>query len=253
MLERMLDAVQTQSSSALPVPENIATKDFTDLLMNRRTCRNYACEAISQQTLSTVLFHTAGAIYELETDEFGTVLLKAAPSPGARHATEVYAYVNNCTGLVKGVYHYCVEHHKLNLIRLVDPDFITRALLTQPYFEDAAVVFFFTSVVARAMWKYKATRIYRLLHLEVGHYCQNLLLSGTALGLGVFQTGALDDNYIEHVLGIDGRSEFLMYAAGMGLEKASPTGSHRVKLRTTVPRSANPKPYRDFEKFRQGE
>ena len=238
-------------SHRLPAPEAITNVEFTRVFLNRRTCRNFSRRTVSLQALSTVLFHAAGAVFELDTDDFGTVLLKCAPSPGARHATEVYPLINRCGSLGRGLYHYCVKHHRLNLISAIPKGFLRKALLNQPYFEDASAVFFFTNVVARAMWKYRSSRVYRLLHFEVGHYCQNLLLSATALGLATFQTGAFDDAYIERALHADERTEFAMYVAGIGVERKAPPRLSRLRsrLRPHVPAAADPKNYRDFEKF----
>lgn len=96
-------------------------------------------------------------------------------------------------------------------------EFLAEALLQQTYFIDAGLCCFFTCVVSRLMWKYKSPRAYRLAHLEAGHYCQNLLLAGTALGLGVYCTAAIADSVIEKALGIDGVEECLLYAAGAGV------------------------------------
>lgn len=203
----------------LPRPTHVKVDSFSGVLLKRRTCRNFTDGFLSLPDLSNLLFYTAGVLFENETRYFGRVLKKCAPSPGARHATEVYALVHSCADVPEGVYHYCVQHHRLNCISEHPIKPILRvALVDQEWFELASVAFFFTCVVARLMWKYKTPRIYRLAHLEAGHYCQNLLLTGTALKLGVFCTDALADSFVESVLGLDVSEEFVLYAAGVGTE-----------------------------------
>ena len=59
-----------------------------------------------------------------------------------------------------------------------------------------AVVFIWTGVLNRAMWKYRERAI-RYLFLDAGHICQNLMLAATALGLGVCPVGAFFDEEVE--------------------------------------------------------
>jgi len=205
-------------SEALPSPARLNHARVGPIFLRRRTCRSYLDGPITKKDLSTILFYTGGTKSERDTDVFGRVLIKCAPSPGARHPTELYPVIRNCSGLLPGIYHYCSRHHALTQIQHGEMrDFLADALLQQTYFIDAGLCCFFTCVVSRLMWKYKSPRIYRLAYLEVGHYCQNLLLAGTALGLGVYCTAALADSLIEKALEIDGVEECLLYAAGAGI------------------------------------
>ncbi|MGW8027961.1 hypothetical protein [Staphylococcus shinii] len=54
------------------------------------------------------------------------------------------------------------------------------------------------------------------MHYETAHYAQNFLLTGTALNLGVFVTGAIKDSVIETKLKIDGVNEVPLYVSGVG-------------------------------------
>jgi len=73
-----------------------------------------------------------------------------------------------------------------------------------------------TAVFAREQWKYPTPRAYRVVQLDAGHLCQTFCLVATALGLAPFSTAALADSRIERALGIDGVSESVIYAAGVG-------------------------------------
>jgi SagB-type dehydrogenase family enzyme len=73
-----------------------------------------------------------------------------------------------------------------------------------------------TSVLPRIRWRYRFARAYRTLLLETGHFGQTFCLVATWLGLAPFTTAALDDEAIEEHLGLDGGSESVLYAMGVG-------------------------------------
>jgi nitroreductase len=58
---------------------------------------------------------------------------------------------------------------------------------------------------------------YRTLFLDAGHLAQTFCLLATARGLGPFTTAALQDSYIERIIGLDGVSEFPIYLCGAGV------------------------------------
>ena len=52
--------------------------------------------------------------------------------------------------------------------------------------------------------------------LEAGHFCQTFCLVATWLGLAPFCTAALVDEQVEKDLGLNGATETVLYAAGVG-------------------------------------
>ncbi len=73
-----------------------------------------------------------------------------------------------------------------------------------------------TAVFPRTQWKYNFARAYRVVLAEAGHLCQTFCLTATWLGLAPFCTMALADTRIERDLGVDGVTESVLYAAGVG-------------------------------------
>jgi SagB-type dehydrogenase family enzyme len=73
-----------------------------------------------------------------------------------------------------------------------------------------------TAVFERTEWKYPVARAYRAVLIEAGHFAQTFCLTATALGLAPFCTMALADSLIERDLGVDGVSESVIYACGVG-------------------------------------
>jgi SagB-type dehydrogenase family enzyme len=228
-----------KSNITLPKPSTLSNMTLSDALTLRRTYRNFLPESIKLQELSDLLYYTGGILFTNSTRFFGRVAKKVAPSPGGRHATELYPVINNCEGLERGIYHYCQKHHALHLLSKMDDvkSFLREALYGQDYFLDASVIVFYTSVIDRIKWKYKGARIYRLMHYETAHYAQNFLLAGTAHNLGVFTTAAFKESLVESKLGIDGVHEVAMYVTGAGQkdEIMGPYARAGIELSENVP------------------
>jgi SagB-type dehydrogenase family enzyme len=218
-------------STGLPQPRGRLGPPLSEVLLARRTCRMFTSAPITIQQLADILFYTGGWLHREHVPRLGPVFKKCVPSPGARHTIEIYPVINRCPDAEPGVYHYCVEHHRLVRVSDRDPQQLAdAALLQQAYFSQAPVVFLLTCIPGRLMWKYKTPRAYRNAHLEAGHYCQNLVLIATALGLGAFQTAAIADTEIQQELGIDGHSEFAIYAAGVGHAGAEEPADWTVEI-----------------------
>jgi SagB-type dehydrogenase family enzyme len=75
-----------------------------------------------------------------------------------------------------------------------------------------------TGVFQRTMWRYRCSRAYRVVLLEAGHFCQTFCLVATWLELAPFCSAALLDEQIEEEIGLDGATESVLYAAGVGLK-----------------------------------
>lgn len=125
-------------------------------------------------------------------------------------------------GLRPGLYHYHPQRHALEMISAgATAEKAKLYCAHQSYTRSAAALFFMTAVFARTMWKYPKGRAYRVVLLETGHLCQTFCLVATWLGLAPFCTAALNDRAIEKDLKIDGITESILYAAGVGLPRGS--------------------------------
>ena len=105
------------------------------------------------------------------------------------------------------------------------------------WYDDASAVMLMTAVFERVQWRYPYARAYRAVLAESGHLCQTFCLVATSLGLAPFCTMALADSRIERDLKIDGVSESVIYAAGVGarpkgVDWAPWPGSNRTPVLT---------------------
>lgn len=200
---------------ALPQPA-LGDESLRAVLRTRRTHRRFTDTPIDAAALGTLLGVTFGVQAWAHADE-GPLALKTSPSGGARHSLEAYAWVRDVSGVASGLYHYRPDDHVLSALGDGPHDAsITRWLPTQTGFERAGVVIVLACVLPRVTWRYRSARAYRVVLIEAGHLGQTFCLAATALGLAPFCTAALADSVIEQDLGLDVRTQPVMYALGVG-------------------------------------
>jgi SagB-type dehydrogenase family enzyme len=187
------------------------------VLLKRRTWRRFANRPVDLKTLSVLLGLTSGIQSWVMSVNDEKVAIKTSPSGGARHAIELYALVLRVRGLRRGLYHYACADHELHLLEPGgNARIVEKYLPTQWWYKPAAAIVFFSAVFPREQWRYSYPRAYRALLLEAGHLCQTFCLTATWLGLAPFCTMALADSRIENDLKLDGITESVLYAAGVG-------------------------------------
>ena len=194
---------------SLQFPEHSAP--FVEVLKTRRSIRSYSSKALSINDLSFLLWASTGIQRKQNGYE-----LRTAPSAGALYPIETYLVVNNVEGLDKGIYHYSVASHALEELALgAFAEHIAHAALDQEICLEAPVTFVWTAVFERSTWKYNQ-RAYRYVYLEAGHIAQNLALSATSIGLGSCHIGAIFDEEINGIIGVDGLEESAIYLSIVG-------------------------------------
>jgi SagB-type dehydrogenase family enzyme len=129
--------------------------------------------------------------------------------------------VRRVEGLQSGVYHYASDVHRLERLPAASPvPPFDELLPTQWWYREAGALVLLTAVFERTRWRYEGPRAYRAVLIEAGHACQTFCLTATWLGLAPFCSMALADSAIENMLGLDGVSESVLYAAGIGSRPA---------------------------------
>jgi SagB-type dehydrogenase family enzyme len=198
---------------ALPAPACDQRKPFWEVIKKRRSLRNFSNEPLPSRALSHILWASQGI-----TQVIQGFSLRTAPSAGALYPLETYLVIHNVAEIAAGVYHYAVETHELEELRRGDfRASVARAALDQEIAYRAPVVFIWTAIFERSIWKYKQ-RAYRYVYLDAGHIAQNVALSAVALGLGSCQIAALYDEEANELLGIDGENESTLYMTVVGQE-----------------------------------
>ncbi|HET7619140.1 MAG TPA: SagB family peptide dehydrogenase [Vicinamibacterales bacterium] len=191
---------------------------ITEILLSRRTWRRFGEGTIPLATLGTLLGLTAGVQQWVAVPGHGEVALKTSPSGGARHPVELYVLAWKIDGLAAGLYHYAPDRHALEVVNpRVGGERVPAYLPQSEYFADACALVLFSAVYERDLWRYGYSRAYRAPLVEAGHLCQTFCLLATAHRLAPFSIMGLADSEIEKDLGVDGVTESVLYAAGVGV------------------------------------
>jgi SagB-type dehydrogenase family enzyme len=221
----------------LPKPKTEG--QFPQVLLARRTWREFGKRLLDLEDLTTLLWLTCGVQYWVKLPgAIGRVALKTSPSAGARHPLEAYVAALRVRGLSRGLYHYSPDTHALELVsRGCRSQQVKSYLAGQSWYGSASALMFMTAVFKRNQWKYRDSAAYRTVILDAGHMCQTFCLTATWLGLAPFCTMALADSKVEKDLGLDGISESVVYAAGVGTRPLrkdwAPWPERGIRLRKT--------------------
>lgn len=195
-----LDAIQTKGGMPL-----------WEAINRRRSIRNFKSDPMTRNDLSQLLWATQGITHESVGFEF-----RAAPSAGALYPVETYLVIHNIEEIEPGIYHYDVQNHELEQLEKGDfRESSARAALDQDMAFSANIVFIWTAVFQRSKWKYDQ-RAYRYIYLDAGHIAQNLALAAVSLNFGTCQIGALYDDEVNKLIGIDGDKESVVYMTVVG-------------------------------------
>lgn len=199
------------ASISLPSPSPAKGLSLDETLRKRKSVRSYVERPLNKQQLAYLLWSSNGVQRVEEEREFRT-----APSAGALYPIETYLVVNNVDEIPRGVYHYSVRSNALEELRSGDfGQAAARAALGQRMCSQAPVVFIWTAIFQRTKWRYRE-RAYRYIYLDAGHIAENLALSAVSLGLGSCQIGALYDEEVNEIIGVDGIEESTIYMTVVG-------------------------------------
>jgi SagB-type dehydrogenase family enzyme len=210
-------ALKRMAGRVTRLPSYARDGPLASVLLARRSWRKFGKGPVTKAELSSLLGLTWGIQKWFLLDDGVGVPLKTSPSGGGCHSIEAYVAVRSVAGLAPGIYHYRPDRHELVALRRGwTPRELEKRLAGQFWFSRAPVVVFMTSVFSRVQWKYRYPRAYRVVLLEAGHLCQTFCLAATELGLAPFCTAAFADALVEKDLGLDGVTESVIYAAGVG-------------------------------------
>jgi SagB-type dehydrogenase family enzyme len=226
-------------AKAFELPRVVARGEFPQVLLSRRTWRQFARRRLPLDSLAALLGLTGGVQQWAKLPQQGDFVMKTSPSGGGRHPIELYVWARSVEGLAPGLYHYAGDRHRLERVKAQRRHgSVERYLPQQFWYEGAAAIVFFSAVYERYLWKYTYPRAYRATLVEAGHQCQTFCLVATWLGLAPFCSMALADSEIEHDLGLDGISESVIYAAGVGVRphgaavRSKPAGFPPLRVRS---------------------
>lgn len=191
---------------------NINFQSIKDLLFSRQSKRDFLDKNhfITLDELSYFCKFGFGEFKKGETE----ALSRLHPSGGGRYSLEYYLFINRSKDLKRGLYHYNVKNNELELL----DEYTTKKfpiVFGYDWAEHASCYVFMTSIFDRNMRKY-GERGYRHILQESGHVGQNIYLLAANLNLNVTSIAGTKDLLIEKLLGVDGKSESLIYSMLIG-------------------------------------
>lgn len=200
---------------------NLDQVDLQKLLLNRAAHREFTGEPITIEQLASLLRYGNGLKAPLPTNdvpyELNNMLLRTAPSGGARFPIEVYIFIVNVEGVPSGIYHYNIREFSLELLLgSQEMGKVIKKLYGDPIdFEKSACLFTFTGVFYRNIEKY-GLRGWRVLFLDAGHMGMLFWLISQALGLGGTSLAGGFDLQLSRVLGFNSHQEGILQSFVLG-------------------------------------
>ncbi|QJI43611.1 SagB/ThcOx family dehydrogenase [Pseudomonas sp. ADAK2] len=206
---------------ALPTPSGLPADSLGDALVSRKTCRSFTGEAVSLGDISTLLYLSLGYLKEREDDIDETVAeglaaRRSSPSGGGLNACEGFLLAQNVIGLEPGLYAYHPADHALSFVNPLTGSPLGQLVCGQHFINNLPAGLFLSARFDKLWWKYQHSRAYRMAYVEAGHISQTFQLVATALGLNTWLTGALTDDQVETLLGLEESPEQPLFFVGCG-------------------------------------
>jgi SagB-type dehydrogenase family enzyme len=204
----------------------------------RRSIREFdAVRPITDQQLGEFLFRVARVkdCWQREVDtDLSPVRMDFAsrpyPAGGGLYELEVYAAVNACAGLDRGLYHYDAVRHQLT--RLCGRTAEVAGLLRDAAESTAVpegelqVLLILAARFPRVAWKYESIA-YALTLKNVGVVFQTMYLAATAMGLAPCAVGCGDAELFARAAGTSPHTETSVGEFLLGSQRAGPAGPDR--------------------------
>jgi SagB-type dehydrogenase family enzyme len=162
--------------------------------------------SLTAETLSRLLFHTAGITKHLRSPR-GRMPFRAAACTGALYHVETYLVTGGLEGLDAGVYHYDPRLHVLDRLRSGDfRGYLVDATGGESSASEAASFLALTTTYWRNAWKYRA-RAYRHAFWDSGTMLANLFALGAAGGIPMRLLLGFADEVVHRLLDVDAEKE----------------------------------------------
>ncbi len=200
----------------LPMVSFNSPYSFEEIVLKRRSVRDYSNEPISFERFANLLVLSYGITGSMPYDVGEDQFLRAAPSAGALYPLEIYPVVFNVSTLEKGLYHFNVKDRCLELLK--PGDFLKESFslfCDQEVVLQSGALLIITAMTDRSMYKYK-NRGMRFIYMDAGHLGQQIYLCATAQDLGACALGGFYDYEVEKFLDIDGFYETALYGITLG-------------------------------------
>ncbi len=214
-----------------PLPTEFLRPALNALLSISGTVpREKASTGLGIDTLSELLFFSAGITREVKVQGRGTLYMRAAPATGALYPIELYVVCRDLEGLEAGVYHFGPGDFSLSRLRSGDwTPALSSYAGSRSDISAAPASIVLTSIAWRNSWKYQA-RSYRHWFWDGGVIAANLLATATSAGLRSSIVLGFEDDAVNRLLGLRARREAAIAICPVGMSANAATGSVSRRL-----------------------
>lgn len=190
------------------------TKNFTQILIERKSSRIYTNDNISLLQLSYLLWAAQG-VKSIRGKRYATI--RTVPCGGARHPFELYFFAQHVEGIAPGYYHYLPMTHQIECIEENSDMFemLNDIMMGQGWAKKSSVIFVYSIVPYRAEWRYGVNAT-QLSMNDLGHVGENVYLACSALGLGTCGVGACEYEECDKLFKLNTEEEFTIYSQTIG-------------------------------------
>jgi SagB-type dehydrogenase family enzyme len=232
-----LPAVKARmTSEVLPLPQRSPdsppSSSLSDVLERRCSVRSHAPEPLTRAQFGEFLYRAARTRGVIDT-RYGELASRPYPGGGALYELEIYAAVDRCEGLPRGIYQYLPAEH--GLARLSDATPAVERLIEEAYFtmdrvSRPQVLIVLAARFQRVSWKY-SSMAYATVLKDVGVMIQTMYLVATDMGLAPCALGGGNADVFAGASGLDYLEEgsvgefALGTPAGETLGAAPPSGA----------------------------
>ncbi len=178
-----------------------------------------AVAPLTLETLTVLLYYSAGVTKKKTYPGGGEVLFRAAPSTGALYQTEVYVALGDVDGLPAGLYHFCPGDFTLRRLRDGDVRGNLAAAAGDEGIARRAATLVLSAIYWRNTWKYQA-RGYRHLYWDSGTMLANMIAAGAALGAAPRLSTGFVDAEVNTLLAVDADREAALELVSVGPDGA---------------------------------
>lgn len=218
---RLLREYSGEAPQKLP-PRVLADVNLEQVLVERRTVRQFSGQAITKVNLSTILAMGAGLGGEKLSEPPAPLVLgglaaqRTYPSGGALYPIELLVYPLRVESINPGFYYYQVLPHRLvSVSPSLSEDVLLELVNEHPIKEGSALILLFIDFARLSLGKY-GEKSYRLALIEAGHIAQNILLVASGLGLGSLPICGFNDEQLSHAAGLAFPNEAVIYVLAIG-------------------------------------
>jgi SagB-type dehydrogenase family enzyme len=200
----------------LPHPRTSGVQSLEELLMNRRTRRDFRKSSLSTSEISQILWAAYGLKKPGREKPHTGKAVRTCPSAGALFPLEIYLIAGDISDIPSGFYHFISDEHSLELIHDKDlREDLYKTAYPREMIRAAPASLVYIAIESRVLERYGERGRQRYIPMDIGHSAQNVYLQAEALGLGTCAIGAFDDKGLTQVLDLPAE-EIPMYIMPVG-------------------------------------